>query len=145
MVSLLNRKNRYTKRRPMSPSRKARQLEILSKARAIRASKPIRPKIFSNRELTAKLLLLDKPKTQLDNPSSDDDSILDIVVESVNDIRDELDVNRDDFETLKLELKNLTAKIVELEGRLSDTEEDIGIHEDRLDTHDADIIDLIKN
>jgi len=140
MVNKLDRKNVFSKRRPYSEARKAKQRQYLAKAREARGAKvKSHIKCLTNREISNKLQEMDNGPTKTDETVMDSIDILngDLVemVDDITEVKQELDqitILNDDINELKLE-------VAQLRGLLGDLDERVEFTDNQLTT----VIDLM--
>ena len=146
MVTKLQRKNTFSRRKPYTEERKAKQREYLVKARLARVNKPTNHiKCLTNREISNKLQEMGSGPTNTDETVMDSIDVLngDLVetIDSINDLKLQLDENthEEEISILSDDINDLKLEVAGLRGLLADLDERMEFTDNQLTT----VIDLI--
>ena len=139
MVTKLQRKNTFSRRKPYTEERKAKQREYLVKARLARVNKPTNHiKCLTNREISNKLQEMGNGPTNTDDTVND---IIDVLNGDIQDVKMQLDENthEEEISILNDNINELKLEVAQLRGLLGDLDERVEFTDNQLTT----VIDLM--
>ena len=139
MVTKLQRKNTFSRRKPYTEERKAKQREFLAKARLARVNKTKTTiKCLTNREISNKLQEMDNGPTKTDETVMDS---IDVLNGDIQDVKMQLDENthEEEISILNDNINELKLEVAQLRGLLGDLDERVEFTDNQLTT----VIDLM--